>query len=279
MKRITLALAVLCILVIGCKDAPLELTPAPSSGQRVAHLAILYYRFLDQEPMLDTVLIDGMVKAIASKDSMSFRYDSQGRLTNYDRTQYSANVGGPYTSGTLKSEYTYQNGQLQELEGSTGIRFQYRLDDSQRRVLSRTKKRYSYIDVDTLRQYSAEGILKTVQLLNNRQVFTIDNGNVVRIEQYGIASGKLEQVTQMTYDNTHLAPPAQLTFLGETSRNALVHKKILDYGYADGVHIYDYTYTNEFDAQGRMTRQIEYHQESWYNQGKPYFWTATDYYY
>jgi hypothetical protein len=236
-------------------------------------------RILDQDPLLDTVVVEGTVYSIASKDSMAFQYDSQDRLVKFDRTQFSGGPGGSYTNGPLKNLYEYSNGQFQEVEGGTGSRFSFRLDNTQRRVLSRTKKRNLYTELDTLRQYSPEGILTSVQTANYHQVFIIENGNVTRIEQYNNRTNKLDQTTELIYDLTHAAPPAQFTFLGETSRNALVSKKVQDYTSPGGAITYTYSYRNVYDSKGIMIRQVEYRQDSAINQGKPYFWTATDYYY
>ncbi|GAB3893424.1 hypothetical protein GCM10028825_34080 [Spirosoma agri] len=270
-------------MVIGslttCRDKTTDLAPVATPSQRITSQSIQYVRILDQEPSLDTVQIDGVVQALSSKDSLRFQYDAEDRLVSYNRTQYTATAMGPFTNGTQKSLFSYNNGRFQELEGGTGSRFEFSLDNAQRRVLNRTKRRGSYIDVDTLRQYSSEGMLTTVEKQGNRQVFTIENGNVVRIEQFSTRTGTLEMVTEFTYDTGHRAPAAPFTFLGETNRNALLTMKTLDYSYATGVRSTTYTYRNEYDSQERMTRQIEYHQDSWYNQGKPYFWTATDYYY
>lgn len=279
MKNLSFMLTLLAMILYGCKDAPVETAVAIPSGPRVSRLTTSYLRILNQDPLLDTVVVDGTVYSIASKDSMAFQYDSQDRLINFDRTQFSGGSGGSYTNGPLKNVYAYSNGQFQEVEGGTGSRFSYKLDNTQRRVLSRTKKRNLYTELDTLRQYSPEGILTSVQTANYRQVFTIENGNVTRIEQYSNRTNKLDQTTELTYDLAHAAPPAQFTFLGETSRNALVSKKVQDYTAPGGAVTYTYSYRNLYDAQGRMIRQIEYHQDSAINQGKPYFWTATDYYY
>lgn len=279
MKSLLISLLLLGIVVCGCKDASVEPSVVIPSVPRVSSFTTSYLRILDQDPLLDTVVVEGTVYSIASKDSMAFQYDSQDRLVKFDRTQFSGGPGGSYTNGPLKNLYEYSNGQFQEVEGGTGSRFSFRLDNTQRRVLSRTKKRNLYTELDTLRQYSPEGILTSVQTANYHQVFIIENGNVTRIEQYNNRTNKLDQTTELIYDLTHAAPPAQFTFLGETSRNALVSKKVQDYTSPGGAITYTYSYRNVYDSKGIMIRQVEYRQDSAINQGKPYFWTATDYYY
>jgi hypothetical protein len=58
-----------------------------------------------------------------------------------------------------------------------------------------------------------------------------------------------------------------------------VSKKVQDYTSPGGAITYTYSYRNVYDSKGIMIRQVEYRQDSAINQGKPYFWTATDYYY
>jgi hypothetical protein len=281
MKPFIILTLVSCLLIASCHEKSIDAPLSPPPTQRIASLSMRYVRQQPQDPILDTVHIKDIVYPIVARDSLSFSYDAQDRLITSDRLQWYTTIDGPQINGgngIQHSIYSYQGDRFLEVEGSTRQSFYCSLDSAQRRVLSRNKKRYSYVDVDTLRQYSTEGMLVSMQGPGYRQVFVIENGNVTRIEQYRLGSSNLEMLTRLVYDNKHYAPLTPFTFLGETSRNALLRKTILSY-YPDGTHTDEYTYQNQYDNQGRMTRQVEYQQLTNYNQGKPYLWLVTDYYY
>jgi hypothetical protein len=256
---------------------------AGAPTQRVNRLEILYPEFSPypaSRKALDVVTVDGKETPFVAKDTRLFRYDDQQRLISYNLMQIAqTDEGQQYGGDTLKNSYSYTNGRMTELEGGTQRTYVYPLDDTQRRVLTHTKNGYSYINVDTLRKYSAEGILTEVNIQSSRQVITVNAGNVTKIEQYNVTSGKLEKITNFDYENDHYAPLAQVTFLGEASRNALSKQTILDYSFAEGVRTYTFSYRNQYDDQGRMSQQLEYTEDPTLNQGKAFVSQLRKYYY
>lgn len=142
------------------------------------------------------------------------------------------------------------------------------LDPVGHRLLAYIHKGYSIVFFDSLRVYSAEGILtSTLQAdynatypLKNKSVpnkkIIIESGNVTRIESYD-ELGKINRITRCVYDNKHYAPLATDTFLGETSRNVLMRKIIITYQTRTS-YTSDFTYANEYDNEGRLISQLEH---------------------
>lgn len=271
-----------CALLVSWQRSSAQQSPGAPT-QRVTRLEIFYPEFSPypaSRKALDAVTVDGKETQFVAKDTRLFRYDDQQRLTNYNLTQIAqTDEGQQYGGDTLKNSYSYTNGRMTEVEGGTQRTYEYPLDDTQRRVLTHTKNGYSYINVDTLRKYSTEGIVTEVTIQGSRQVITVDAGNITKIEQYNVASGKLEKITNFDYDNAHYAPLAQVTFLGEASRNAISKQTIVDYSFAEGVRTYTFSYRNQYDDQGRMSQQLEYTEDPSLNQGKAFVSQLRKYYY
>lgn len=276
--------ATLCFYALLISWTGSSAQPAPGGPtQRVTRLEIFYPEFSPypaSRKALDVVTVDGKETQFVAKDTRLFQYDGQQRLISYKLKQIAqTDEGQEYGGDTLRNSYSYNNGRMTEVEGGTQRTYAYPLDDTQHRVLTHTKTGYLYINVDTLRKYSNEGILTEITTQGSRQVITVDGGNVTKIEQYNVASGKLEKVTNFDYDNAHYAPLAQVTFLGEASRNALNKQTILDYSFAEGVRTYTFSYRNQYDNQGRMSQQLEYTEDPTLNQGKAFVSQLRKYYY
>ena len=273
-------------VLISCQTpSPDPVLPAPPV-QRVAALTVSSLGQFSTNTVFRMVTIAGTAYPVSAVDSLHFQYDSQRRLIRKDLTQSIQYY--PDKSATItgsRSEYRYDGTSLLEQEGISpywsGRSFRFPLDSTRQRVLSYTKTGYSFVAFDSLRRYSGEGILTSAlqtyynpgyPLTERREPntnATVEAGNVTRLEEYDPTSGKLTRLTRFYYDNKHYAPLAIITFLGEASRNALLKKTILDYSYAGGVVTEEHTYTSEYDAQGRMTRQVEYSLDQHTNQVRP----------
>ena len=79
---------------------------------------------------------------------------------------------------------------------------------------------------------------------------------MTQLEVYNYFDGSIDNVTRYFYDDQHYAHLATFTFLGETSRNALSRKKYVRYSSSE-VYTSEYVYTNQYDEQGRLIRQLE----------------------
>lgn len=282
------------LTVVSCQTTLPDPTLTDLPTQRVKAQTVSSLGVYADQISIDTALIEGTVYQINARDSLSFRYDAQQRLVGHSLTQVFQAYRQRHTTAT-RSEYSYQAGSMTEREGigpqGSGLLRQHSLDNSERRVATYTKRGYAHIQLDSLRTYSAEGLLlnalqtdlnpsfpPTKSLQPNTKA-TLESGNIIRREVYNAFSGVLNSVTRSVYDTKHFAPLAIFTFLGEDSRNALVQKTYTAYQ-SDGItieHVFKYTYDNEYDQQGRMTRQTEYVQDKTYPQKRPI--NTTQYYY
>ena len=285
MKCVTTSLLVTLAMVSCRTELPVPaLIDLPT--QRVKTQTVSSLGIYTDQISIDTALIEGTVYQINGKDSLSFRYDAQQRLVGHTSTQLFQTYGQRHTT-TTQSEYSYQAGSMTEREGigpqGSGLVRQHSLDNSGRRVATYTKRGYAHVRLDSLRTYSTEGLLLNAlqtdlspsnpptkpSLLPNTKA-TLEKGNMIRREVYNTFSGTLGSITRYVYDTKHLAPLAVFTFLGEDSRNALVQKIHTVYQ-SNGItieYVLKYTYYNEYDERGRMTRQTEYVQDKTYPQKK-----------
>lgn len=272
MPRFTLSYIIALTTSLGCRDRSVDLVQNDPPTQRVVASTKLYLGTYPDLISSDTVIVEGVVYPVNALDSLSFYYDNQQRPIQLKRTQISQAYGKKTNSPTVSSTYSYQNGQMNERENFyetySGRAFQFPLDSTQRRVIAYTKSNYSFVDFDSLRHYSIEGILLSASRSSynpsypdiNRRLptmkTTVEAGNIIRSESYNSWSGAIEAVTRFVYDNKHHAPLATFTFLGETSRNTLLRKTVIGY-YGNQTITHEYMYTNEYDSQGRLTRQLE----------------------
>ncbi|WP_460961624.1 hypothetical protein [Spirosoma litoris] len=252
--------------------------------ERVSKMTVYYTSPLTSLNYVGKDTVNGQVFNFVDADAYTFRYDSQNRLINHTLTQTSASDAGVYTHKNQYS-YVYANGRMTETQTSdAGTQsYSFILDSTQSRVLAYTKHLYTAsgpvytpTPLDTLRQYSAEGILKSVLRGSNRQTITIDTKNITQIDEYSNRTGKLDNTTAFVYDMDHYAPPAYFTFLGETSRNAVV-KRTINYGSQGQADVYISTYQNTYDTQKRLVKQVEFSQYP--GQAKPTVATVTTYSY
>lgn len=267
--QLTLLGSILFMLA-DCRPDPVEEAVDPPPKQRVKALTTLNLRLGKLSPdeiSLDTVMVAGTVYNVVSFDSTVYSYDEQKRLTSYVRTQTGQAYGRPHTS-SYRCDYAYQPGVLSEtfLQGNRQATVRYPLESTNNRVTAYTREYYSAILVDTLRKYSPEGILlETLEVGPNSRKpnfttptrkITVESGNIVKQEEYNSYGGNLQTVARYVYDVKRYAPLSTFTFLGETSRNAVL-KIVSTHTDVDGSRDNTYTYQNEYDGQGRMTRQLE----------------------
>jgi hypothetical protein len=280
--RSSVTMVLILASLLSCREQPIDQVSDHPPTQRLAATTKLYLGSTNNQQSFDTVLVNGLVYPVLASDSMRFRFDAQQRLIRYQLTQSFQSDTGKVTLVPTDNNYLYQQGYLHE--GS----IKFPLDSTQRRVLSYTKKGYSIINFDSIRHYSSEGILVSAlqtsfnsdypsvkYLLPNKKA-TLEAGNVIRLEVYDYFSGVLASETRFVYDKQHFAPLATFTFLGETSRHALLRKTVINYN-ADGVHTTEYTYTNQYDSQSRLIRQLEYEESK--NSSYPGSYILTKYYY
>lgn len=271
-KRQPLALlgCVLLLTMASCRrDAAEEVVSAPpvQRVRAITSMSLGSDQLLPGQISLDTAIVAGTVYKAVSIDSSAFTYDDQQRLASHALTQTTQANGKPFTLPSVRYEYTYQPGVLLETytSGTGRVIRRYPLESTSSRVTAYTRDFYSVVLIDTLRKYSTEGILlEALQTALNSRVIssttptlktTIQDGNVSKQEEYNI-TGVLERIDQNVYDMQRYAPRQSLTFLGETSRNAL-SSKVSTYTDAGGKRATTYTYQNVYDAQGRMIRQLE----------------------
>jgi len=251
--------------------------------ERVSRMMVKYTSPLESNNYVGKDTVSGQVYNFIGTDDYSFQYDAQSRLIKQVLVQTSASDNGLH-SRKDQYAYTYTNGRMTETQTTDGgtRTFSFTLDSTQSRVLAYTKRSYTDAGtpvpatLDTLRQYSPEGILKRVVRGANRQVITIDTKNITQIDEYSNRTGNLDNSTSFVYDRDHYAPSAYLTFLGETSRNAVV-KRTTIYGSLSQANAYVSTYQNIYDAQGRLIKQVEFSQYP--GQEKPIVSTITTYSY
>lgn len=251
--------------------------------ERVSRMTVKYTSPLESKNYVGKDTVNGQVYNFVGADAYSFQYDAQGRLSKQVLVQTSASDNGVHSRKDQYS-YGYANGRMTETQLTDGgaRTFSFTLDSAQIRVLAYTKRSYTDAGtpvpatLDTLRQYSPEGILKQVVRGANRQVSTIDTKNITQIDEYSNRTGKLDSRTSFEYDMDHHAPPAYFTFLGETSRNA-VEKRTTSYGTLNQANAYISTYQNMYDAQDRLIKQVEFSQYP--GQEKPIVSTITTYSY
>ncbi|GAB2545087.1 hypothetical protein GCM10027085_40850 [Spirosoma aerophilum] len=227
---------------------------------------------------LDTLTITGKTYYVSSIDSTRFTYDQQDRLLRLEIQKTSQGSAYPtmkFPPYQYKSQstFTYQNRRLTELsEEGINLKPVIGLDSDLRRIeFKQTRNSLGALQlVETLRTYSPEGILSYrrrtlytagLKPLVDEEHSTVKDGNVVQtilmlLEYYGPAN-KVYETTDYEYDLNRVGAPAMYTFEGETSRNALL-KKTLTRTYLSSVDRYEFTYSNEYDAQGRLVAQVEY---------------------
>ncbi|GAB3776593.1 hypothetical protein GCM10028818_22530 [Spirosoma horti] len=262
----------LLVALVGCHHPSIDYALGNPPTQRPKATTTLYLDLTANLVNLDTVQMGGIVYSVLAQDSMRFSYDNQQRLIKVDLTHSSQDYGKKIISPTVSSTYAYQNNQLSGREYFTetyaGRPFQYPLDSSNHRVLAYTRYGYSFVDYDSLRQYSGEGILLNAlqtsfnpsfpnikrQIPNSKA--TIEGGNITHSEVYSSWTSDLVKINRFSYDMNHYAALATFPFLGETSRNVLLRKTVITY-YGNEVDTSNYIYTNEYDNQGRLIRQYE----------------------
>ena len=281
MKITTIGL-LFVVALVGCYEQPVEQFTRQAPTQRVRAMTKLALGSKLNEISLDTVRFNGTTYFVWAIDSMSVSYDAQQRLIRYQLQQTTQYNGKLFTSQAPDQTYLYQNGYLHEAAT------RYRLDSTQRRVLSYTRRGYSYTEFDSLRRYSNEGLLVSVlqTTLTGTPSFqptglptvlmTIEGGNITKLGEYDYSTKALNRVTRYTYDNKRFGPLAVFTFRGESSRNALLRKTIISYD-ANSPRSTEYTYTNQYDKQGRLIAQLEYEEPK--NSPYPGSYTLTKYYY
>ncbi|MVM31416.1 hypothetical protein GO755_15330 [Spirosoma sp. HMF4905] len=289
MIRSTLSLLITCIGFYSCHTPDSD--PVSISArqflqpvERVSKMTVYYTSPLASTNYVGKDTVNGKIYSFIGADAYTFQYDAQSRLVSHALIQTSASDIGVYTHKNQYS-YVYANGRMTETQTSDGgtQTYSFRLDSTQSRVLAYTKRIYTasgpiYASalLDTLRQYSADGILQRVVRGSNRQTITIDKKNIARIDEYSNRTGNLDNATAFVYDMDYYAPPAYFTFLGETSQNAVV-KRTVNYGSQSQANAYVSTYQNTYDAQRRLVKQIEFSQYP--GQGKPVVSTITTYSY
>ncbi|WP_461092073.1 hypothetical protein [Spirosoma gilvum] len=271
----------------GCNQPSIDQLPSQPPTQRVGAVVKLYLGKPHSQTGIDTVLFNGVIYPVNAIDSTSFAYDNQQRLIRQQLSQtYEAN-GRKLTSMAPLTMYRYQDGYLQVLRDGYASKFP--LDSTRQRVTSYTRPSYSFVDVDTLRSYSGEGILvralqasyntsyPSINYFRPNRKVALEAGNMIRLETYSSYTGALESVTRFIYDNKHFAPLAALTFLGETSRNVLLRKTEINYLGDVVAYTAEYVYTNHYDQQGRLVSQLEYAETK--NASYAGSYTLTRYYY
>lgn len=251
------------MMTLGCRTKMPEPAQMAPPSQRVAARTVSHLGLVLDQVSLATVSFAGTSYAVRGFDSVSYRYDDRRRLVSLQGVGTSQAYGKKF-SYPYGGEFIYEQRKL--IAGSGNYRAVYPLDSTEHRILSRNGRAYSLVIFDTLRRYSNEGILISSLQGDYNPTFpdtkrevpnlkaTIQAGNVVRLEEYSPWSGKLELVTLCSYDLQHYAPLATETYLGETSRNTLRKKTILN---PVGVVLNEYLYANEYDQQGRLVRQLE----------------------
>ncbi|QDK81381.1 hypothetical protein EXU85_23330 [Spirosoma sp. KCTC 42546] len=288
MSRLTLIL-IACVGLYNCNTPDVDpFFDAASVRQavpieRVSRMTVKYTSTLESKNYVGKDTVNGQIYSFIGTDEYSFQYDAQNRLIKQVLVQTSASDNGLHSRKDQYS-YSYANGRMTETQTTDGgtRTYSFTLDSAQVRVLAYTKRSYTDTGtpvpatLDTLRQYSPEGILKQVVRGANRQMTTIDKKNITKIDEYSNRTGKLDNSTSFDYDMDHNAPPAYFTFLGETSRNAVV-KRTTQYGTQDQANAYTSTYQNTYDAQDRLIKQVEYSQYP--GQDKPIVATITTYSY
>ncbi|WP_461093949.1 hypothetical protein [Spirosoma gilvum] len=261
--------------------------PTQPPTQRVEAMATFYLSKSHSQTSVDTVLFNGVIYSVNAIDSTTFSYDSHQRLIGQQLKQSFEANGQKMISMAPANTYRYQDGYLQVLRDGYSAKFP--LDSTHQRITSYTRPSYSFVDVDTLRSYSREGILvsalqdsynpsyPSIKYVQPNRKIALEAGNRIRLEAYSSFTGALESVTRFIYDNQHFAPLATLTFLGETSRNALLRKTEIRY-LSNGVgSTTEYVYTNHYDQQGRLVSQLEYAETT--PASYPGWYTLTRYYY
>ncbi|MVM41413.1 hypothetical protein GO730_33165 [Spirosoma sp. HMF3257] len=288
MIRSALSLIIICICYYSCTmpDSDPSTVSARQFQQpveRVSKMTVYYTSPLASRNYVGKDTINGQIYSFIGADAYTFQYDAQSRLIKQVLVQTSASDNGLHSRKDQYS-YVYANGRMIETQTSDGgtRTYSFTLDSTQNKVLAYTKRTYTDAGIpvpaslDTLRQYSVEGILQRVVRGASRQVITIATKNIAQIDEYSNRTGKLDNSTSFLYDADHYGPPAYFTFLGETSRNAVV-KQTVTYGNQGQAAAYISTYQNAFDAQSRLIKQVEFLQYP--GQDKPVVATITTYSY
>lgn len=280
-------LMALLLTLEGCKQPSIDQLPTQPPTQRIRAMATFYLSKSPFQTSIDTVLFNEVIYPVIAIDSTSFTYDSQQRLIGQQLKQSFEANGRKVILTAPANSYRYQDGYLQVLRDGYSAKFP--LDSTHQWLTSYTRPSYSFVDVDTLRSYSREGILvsalqdsynpsyPSIKYVQPNCKVAVEAGNRIRLETYSSTTGALESVTRFIYDNQHFSPLATLTFLGETSRNALLRKTEIRYLANGEVSTTEYVYTNQYDQQGRLASQLEYIESN--HASYPGWYTLTRYYY
>lgn len=269
-RQFTLMGCVLLFTLAGCRrDSTEDVVSSPPTqrARAVTSLSLGSGQLLPGQISLETVTVGGTAYNVVSIDSSVYGYDNQQRLTSHVLTQTTQANDQRFTLPSVRYDYTYQPGVLLETytSGPGQVLRRYPLESTNNRVTAYTRDFYSVVLVDTLRKYSSEGILlETLQAALTSRVVnsttptlrtTVQDGNVIKQEEYN-TTGVLQRVDQNVYDTRQYAPRQSVSFLGETSRNALL-SKVSTYTDAGVSRATTYTYQNEYDSQGRLRQQLE----------------------
>nr|WP_231780061.1 hypothetical protein [Spirosoma sp. KNUC1025] len=201
-------------------------------------------------------------------DSTTYRYDKLGRQISRHLRQRGASQMNKQMGLLNEVTYQYTYTTTTVLEQTPTQQLENPLDTSQLRYASYSQPYFDrpHVIVDTLRHYSSEGILVSSTTINRsvnqviaKRVSRVDQGDVVNISLSYDQQSTPYEVTTLSYDRSHYGALTTQPLDGETSRHALLTKVVTSY-WGSQTDRSSFTYSNEYDSQGRLVQQSESYQ-------------------
>uniref|UniRef100_UPI003B3B6948 hypothetical protein n=1 Tax=Spirosoma sp. TaxID=1899569 RepID=UPI003B3B6948 len=270
MKSLKRALLVISLGWLGnqltsCRQETRLPEPTSAPTHRPTAITVFYINPGKKAIQLGTIDVSGVNYGYSAIDSTTYRYDKLGRQLSRRLVQRQASETTPKTALLNEVTYQYTYAPTTVIEQTPSQRVENPLDASQLRYASYSQTYFDRFQVlvDTLRHYSAEGILVSSTTINRsvnpvitKRACLVDQGDVVKISlTYGQQSDPYE-VTTLSYDRSHYGPLTTQPLDGETSRHALLTKVVTSY-WGRQTDRSSFTYRNEYDQQGRLVQRSE----------------------
>jgi hypothetical protein len=221
MKKIILSIAILALVIVGCKKDAINPSSSSSASGSSKILKETSYSLIN-----DTIISDSSVTTYA--------YDSKGRLISQSNDGYTSNYN--YVSASLltiisKSTYndsTNYSEKINVILDSKGYATKY----------------YNDLDKDTMvLYYSPDGFLKG----NDNQIFEVKDGNVIK-QSNATFEYYLDKINTIGNSNKGIY------FIGKDSKNLVKSEKYTSSSPNGGSSISEYSYTYEFDSKKRVVK-------------------------
>lgn len=229
MKKIILSVAVLAMVLVGCKKEETKPSDSSSSSSTPKILKETEYSITN-----DTIISDSSITVYA--------YDSKGRLIS--QTGKFSKDTYEYNSANLITHISnYSNPNNNVLESST---YKYILDSKGLVIKYVSEAGFK----DTLHiSYSADGFMKAFKIGDKTEDLNVEikGDNII----------KREDITFEYYlDKTSTIRNVNrgINFFGKDSKNLVKSEKFTSTDSNGGTSISEYTYTYEFDSKNRVVK-------------------------